>query len=139
MISNWADHPRYQRLQQRVLRMRPDQRAILSTAAADETFASEAMRKKLWAINMATQKEQRGTSLGLAERSLGLTKRKMDFDYGFGQEVMDVGKKQRRMGTLISAAGIPISGYFGYKQMQRDKDEAALNRRFKEKYLATSK
>ena len=121
MISNWAEHPRYQRLAQRINAMRPDQRAILSTAAADSTFAGEAMRKKLWAMNMANQK-------GFRDRSLSLRKRQSDFNYSFGQDVLDAGKKQRRMGTLISAAGIPISGYFGYKQMQRDKEEAELNR-----------
>jgi hypothetical protein len=127
MLANFMDHPRYQRLQQRITRMRPDQRAILSTAAADSGFASEAMRKKLWAMNMATQKGQRG-------RSYGLAKRKTDFDYNFGQEVRDEAKKRRRTGTLISAAGIPISGYFGYRQMKDDRAEAALTRKFIQKH-----
>jgi hypothetical protein len=131
MLNKWATHPRYQRLQQRITRMRPDQRAILSTASADAEFASDAMRKKLWAMNMATQK-------GFRERDLSLRKRQSDFNYSFGQEVRDSGKKQRRMGTLISAVGIPISGYFGYKQMQRDKEEAELNRKVKEKILDPS-
>ena len=120
--------PRYQRLIQRVTRMRPDQRAILSTAAVDREFASDAMRKKLWAINMATQKGHR-------DRSYGLAKRRADFEYNIGQEVRDEATKQRRYGTLISAAGIPISGFLGYKQMQRDKEQAELNMKVARKAL----
>ena len=71
---------------------------------------------------MATEKNFRN-------RSLSLLKRRADFDYNLGQEARDVARKQRRYGTLIAAAGIPISGYLGYKKMKADKAEAALNRK----------
>ena len=68
-------------------------------------------------------------------KKLGLLKQKADFDYDIQQQTLDEVKNQRRLGTLISAVGLPVSGYLGYKGMQKDLEEAALNRALAKKYL----
>ena len=157
MIS-WRDNPRYQRLIQKLARMRPDQRAIFDTAMADKEFANEAMQKHLQGLRLAADLQAKDRSYSLASKRLGLRKKMFEENLGFSQktfgedlgfrqkaheagrglqqEGIDFDKKQGRLGTYMAAANIPIAAYTGYKSMQRDFDEAEKTRQWWKDALA---
>jgi hypothetical protein len=129
MIVNWESNPRYQRLIQRIGTMRPEQRAILDSAAADTAFGDEAMRKYLSSLSMAADEKYRNRALGIEESKLNVAR-------NLAEQEADIAKKQTRIGTAIAAANIPISGYFGMKQMDRDKEEAAAEAAWRKSLLS---
>ena len=129
MIFNWKDNPRYQRLVQRIGAMRPEQRAILNSAAVDQAFGSEAMRRHLQSLSTAADEKFRNKALSLKEKELDVSKSLAD-------QSLEMDKKQSRLGTAIAAANIPISGYFGMKQMDRDKEEAAAESAWRKSLLS---
>jgi hypothetical protein len=130
MILNWQDNPRYQRLVQRISAMRPDQRAILNTALVDEGFANDAVRKHLASLAMAADKKYQ-------DRALSLENKQIDIRHSLAQQELDQENKQGRIGTALAAANIPISGYFGMKQMDRDKAQAEAERKWRTDFLST--
>ena len=134
-MFNWFDSPRYQRQVQRLMAMSPESRKWLNTAMLDSRFGSEEMRKTLWALDEKAKREQRARQLGLAERGLSLRKKTRKAELGLRREQEDLRRKQARLGEYIEMAGIPVSGYFGYKQMQRDIEEANRWNTFMNQYL----
>lgn len=134
-MIDWRSNPRYNRLIQKLARMRPDQRAIFDTAMADKEFANEAMQKHLQGLRLAADRQAKDRHFSLASRSLGLNKRAFDTRTNLTRAGMDFDKKQGRLGTYMAAANIPISGYTGYKSMQRDFDEAEATRKWRKDLL----
>ena len=134
-MIDWRSNPRYAKVIQRLARMRPDQRAIFSTAMADKEFANEAMQKHLQGLSLAADRQAKDRHFSLASRSLGLSKKAFDTRTNLTRAGMDFEKKQGRLGTMMAAANIPISGYTGYKSMQRDFDEAEETKQFRKKLL----
>jgi hypothetical protein len=129
ILFNWQDNPRYQRIIQRIGAMRPEQRAILKSASADTAFANEDIRKYLASLSMAADEKYRNRALALREKELDVSK-------NLAEQEADIAKKQTRIGTGIAAANIPISGYFGMKQMDRDKEEAAAESAWRKSLLS---
>ena len=125
MIVNWQDNPRYLKMIRRIASMGPEQRAILNTAMVDEAFADQAMRKYLQAMANKADREFR-------EKRLGLARDRFETRKSLVSDERDFQKKQGRWGTMIAAANIPLQGYFGYKQLQRDIDEAETTKKFRE-------
>lgn len=141
MIYNYLENPRYQRLIQRLSSMRPEQRAIFNTAMVDRAFGNEAMQKHLQALALQADTKHKQDLIGLGEKSLalgerrlGLSKKQFDVRTGLTREKRDFADKQGRLGTYMAAANIPIAGYFGAKQMQRDFDEAEAMKAFRKKW-----
>ena len=142
LLYNFQDNPRYQRLVRKMASMGQHQRAIFDTALADRTFANEAMQKRLALLRMQADEISRQGALELGERRLGLGKRALglrksewEAKRALTEEGRDFEKKQRRFGTLAAAVNVPIAGYFGYKGMQRDIQEAEANEAFRKKIL----
>ena len=133
-IYNYLESPRYQRILQRLGSMRPEQRAIFNTAMVDRAFGNEAMQKHLKALALQADTKHRQDLIGLGERSLGLSRRSLEVRTGLTREKRDFADKQGKLGTYMAAANIPISGYFGKKQMERDFDEAAEMKAFRKKW-----
>ncbi len=134
-LGQWASDPRYQRIIQKISAMGPEQKAILDSAAADAAFGDEAMRKHLWSLRQAATDKARGRGLGLEQRSLDIRKKHADVMYGLKKKGLDFAKDQSRKGTYLALANIPLAGFFGYKQMQRDIGESKLNQALKRKML----
>jgi hypothetical protein len=124
MIFNFETNPRYQKLIQKISTMRPEQRAILSSAAVDSAFGNEAMRSHLQGLIQKADLSNRS-------RALDLSQRRSDIAYELGRGRLDLAKqgadfnrKQNRFANIIGGLTIPVEGYFGYKQMQKDTAEA---------------
>lgn len=122
-MSGWRKNPRYQRAIQRLARMSPEQKAILSTMSLDEAFAGEEMSRKIKSMKMAADKETRASHLKLDERSLGLKERAFKF-----------AKRQVPISTAIGVAGVATSGYLGYQRMKVDTGRAEELRRLRGLY-----
>lgn len=135
-MINYTDSPRYQRMIQKFATLRPEQRAILDTALIDEKFADEAMQKHLKSLITASDLRNKSRALDIREKEIGLSGKQADARYSLLNDAADFERGQNRMGNLIGAANIPISGYFGYKQMQRATDEAESNRLYRKKVQA---
>lgn len=135
-LINYSDNPRYQRMIQKFSAIRPEQKAILDSALADEAFAGEAMRRHVNAIMTAASLKGKERSLGLQGQRLDLRRKASDLSYGLQKDKQDFAQGQNSMANWIAGANIPISGYFGAKQMQRDTNEAEESRKFRQSILA---
>jgi hypothetical protein len=91
------------------------------------------MQKQLKALALQADTKHRQDLIGLGERSLGLARKSLDVKTGLTREKRDFADKQGRLGTYMAAANIPIAGYFGAKQMERDFDEAEAMRAFRKR------
>jgi hypothetical protein len=101
--------PRYQRAIQRIQRMSPEQRAILTPTIEDieAGFASEDMRNQLLMMDLRATREHQKGILGLRRQELGLKKRAIKFERG-----------QRDIANLVGWAGIPISAVSGWATLK---------------------
>jgi hypothetical protein len=129
IANNFQDNPRYQRYIQKIQAMRPDQRAILDTTLADETFADEAMRKQVRSLAIAADLANRKKSLDLKEQAIGLRTNLI-------RDRMDEDKKQGRLGNAIAMANVPLAGYLGYQNLQRQQEEAEETGRFRKSLMS---
>ena len=112
-MPDFTQNPRYQRAIQRLRRLSPDQRAVFDTLALDESFADEAMRKRLRSMQLATQKEGRAKSLEFGERGLKLKEREFAFE-----------KKQIGPATVLGAAEAGLGVYAGIQERKTAKETA---------------
>ena len=106
---DFKNSPQYQRWVQKIYRMSPHQRAILSTAVADRAFASSEMQKKLRLMEIGAQKQYLDERIGLQKQGLELQKR------GIEQ-----GKKESRIAEALGLGNVALSGYMGKKSMDID-------------------
>jgi len=125
MQKDFLGTPRYQRMIQKISALRPDQRAIVDTAMADEAFGSEAMRKQLASMGIAADLSNKKKSLDLSEQAIGLRRNLL-------KDAMDFGNKQEKWGTAIGVANLPLAGYFGYQQANRNLDEAEATKKHRQ-------
>ena len=125
LIYNFQDSPQYQKMLQRISTMRPEQRAILNSAAVDEKFGNEAMRSHLQGLINAAELKNKRTSLDIS--LTGSNER-----YNIAKEGMEFENKQNRMANIIGAAGVPLNAYLGYKQMKRDETEIGEVKKLRE-------
>ena len=91
-------------------RWSPEKRAIMSTAALDEAFADEQMRRQLNLMDLAARKKAMERSLTLGERRLDLGKKGLALE----TKAFKRGKKQRRLASLIGVGEVGVSGLMGY-------------------------
>lgn len=113
-MADFKTSPRYQRAIQRMARMSPEQKAIISTMSLDESFADEEMRRKLKSMGMAAEKESRAKGLELGERSLGLKER----EFGFTKRMLPVA-------TAVGVGQVGASTYMGLQDIKMAKGLAA--------------
>ena len=125
MVKNFVDSPRYQRMIQKIGALRPDQRAIVNTAIADEAFGSEAMKKQLASMGIAADLANKKKALDIEEQAMGLRTNLLE-------DAMDFGNEQERWGTAIGIANLPLAGYFGYKQANRNLAEAEATKKHRQ-------
>lgn len=111
MSTDFVNSPRYQRMFQRYARMSPEQRAIVSTAALDEKFGDEDMRRQLQLMELGIKKKAFDESLAFAKQKFGA---EMDFKRG----AFDFSKSQERKGELLGMANLAAAGTLGYKGYQ---------------------
>jgi len=116
-MADFRTSPRYQRAIQRLRRMSPEQRAIVSTISLDESFAGGEMRQKLQSMEAAADKEARATSLELGEKKLGLKTREFRF-----------AKKQLPIATAVGVGQVGASTYLGLKEIEAAEGLAARRR-----------
>lgn len=125
MNKNFMDNPRYQRMIQKISALRPDQRAIVDTAMADEAFGSQAIKKQLASMGLAADIANKKKSLDLSEQAMGLRRNLL-------KDELDFGNEQEKWGTAIGVANLPLAGYFGYKQANRNLEEAEATKKHRQ-------
>jgi len=114
-MRDYSKSPSYQRALQRLRRLSPDQKAVFSSMALDESFADKEMRKKIQSMNLATQKEGHEANIELGKGRLALKEREIEF-----------AKKQEPIATAISAAEAGLNIYTGYQQMKTSQEIARM-------------
>jgi hypothetical protein len=104
MITDFTQTPAYQRMRQKLLTIRPEQRAVLNTLSMDEQFADAATRRNLAAMAQANNKDYANKSLDLRSKELasnvGLRERELAQrgDLGTRQLTQSVDVGNRRIG-----------------------------------------
>lgn len=132
MLNNFQSNPRYQRMIQKIGALRPEQRAIVDTAMADEAFGSEAMRKQLASMKIAADLENREKALENRGKALDLSEQAIGLRTNLLKDAMDFGDKQEKWGTAIGVANLPLAGYFGYEQSKRNLAEAEATKKHRQ-------
>lgn len=107
MRPDFYNSPRYQRMLQRYQRMTPEQRAIVSTAAADEQFGSDDMRKQLQLMELGMRKKH-------FEDSLEFSKQRFNAEHEMRRGVFDFRQGQERKGEMLGLANLAAAGTLGY-------------------------
>ena len=107
-MYNFENMPSYQRLRQRLSKIRPENRAILNTLSLDADFADDQTRRAL--RSMATKQ-----GYEYANRGLGLR-----------QDAFDYGQRQDALSNMIGLGNVASSTYFG---LERDKIDNEILRR----------
>lgn len=135
-MPDFTQSPAFQRMQQRIMALSPEQRAILSTAQGDleSLFAKDAMKDELAAREAGSQRDYRNRlldirgqqldnsgALGRDKLSLGMEKLALE------RTALDDQEAAARRAENIGLAGLGVSGALGYGQMQARKRQAAEN------------
>lgn len=107
MKADFYNSPRYQRMLQRYQRMTPEQRAIVSTAAADEQFGSDDMRKQLQLMELGMKKKQ-------FEDTLAFSKQRANAEYDLRKGAFDFRQGQEKKGEWLGLANLAAAGTLGY-------------------------
>jgi len=105
--------PQYQRLIQKIYRMSPHQRAILSTATADKAFASQEMASKLKLLEIGANKQYLDERLALQKQAVGQR-------HALGKQRLETGKKESRVAEALGMGEVAVSGYLGKQRMDTD-------------------
>lgn len=124
MKADFYNSPRYQRMLQRYQRMTPEQRAIVSTAALDEQYGSDEMRKQLNLIELGLKKKA-------FDEGLAFAKQKFSTEMDFNRNRFEFGKSQERKNELLGIANLAGAGFLGYKGYQSTINEI-VNRKLME-------
>lgn len=112
-MPDWTKSPKYQRALQRLRRLSPDQQAVFSSLAMDESFADEEMRKRLRSMQMAAGIEGQAKSLELGERGLKLKEKEFKFE-----------QKQIVPATVLGAGELALGVYGGLEERKTAKETA---------------
>jgi len=107
-MYNFENMPSYQRLRQRLSKIRPENRAILNTLSLDADFADDITR-----------------------RALGTMATKLNYDYvnkglGLQKEAFDYDQRQDALSNMIGLGNVASSTHFG---LERDKIDNEILRR----------
>jgi len=97
----------------------------VDTAMADEAFGSEAIKKQLASMGLAADISNKKKSLDISEQAIGLRRNLL-------KDAMDFGNEQEKWGTAIGVANLPLAGYFGYQQANRNLDEAEATKKHRQ-------
>lgn len=102
-----TNNPRYQRAVQVLGRYSPRQKAIFSTALADEQFAASEMGKKMQLMAMGIDKKY-------AEGRLDIRReRQKMFKKGFRRD-----KKMNTIAEMLGTGNVLASGYLGHQNLE---------------------
>ena len=110
MMTDYTQHPGYQRMMQRLGNIRPEQRAIWKTLSVDPKFANEEARSIL--ASVARQQD-----VDNANRSLGLRERALSSDIGLRRRAYDEGVRQNRVSAGLGIGQVAAEAKYG---MDRD-------------------
>ena len=121
-MSDYTQDPQYQQAVAKAMTYNPEQRAILTTAAADEKWASEDERGFVNSILRGSNKDYR-------ERSLALRETQFDTSMGLQREQIDADKKDARWAVPIAGLSAGVGALQGYREIQHGrKMDATLAR-----------
>jgi len=109
----FKETPQYQRMVQKIYRMSPHQRAILSTAVADKAFAGSEMANKLKLMEIGANRQY-------LEERMTLEKQGLKQRYDLTKKRLGAEKEERRLGEAISAGDVITSGFLGKARMDMD-------------------
>jgi len=106
---DYTNHPSYQRMKQKLMTIRPEQRAVLNTLSMDEEFADQATRRNLAAMAQSQNKDY-------ANRSLGLKSRANTSELGFKRRAFDFNKEQNDMATGLGIGQVLAEANYGQRR-----------------------
>jgi len=107
--------PQYQRMVQKIYRMSPHQKAILSTAVADKAFAGSQMANKLKLMEIGASKQYMDERLALQKKGLSQS-------YKLRKKAIGIEKEEGRRAEAISLGGVVTSGFLAKKRLDLDID-----------------
>lgn len=120
---DFTQSPGYQRLAQRMGRIRPEQRAIMNTLSVDAQFADEDARKMLASLAQTQNKEYADKTLALKGRALTNRENAITADTALRREAFDYKRDQDRIATGIGLGQLAAETKFG---LDRDAIDMAL-------------
>ena len=106
---DYTSSPMYQRMMQRIQRIRPEQAAILNTLAPDSKFAGEELRKTMASTAQAA-------NVNYANRSLDLRSRAVGADTGLMRDRYDEWVDKNRTATGVGLGQVAAETYYGKRR-----------------------
>ncbi|HBJ75673.1 MAG TPA: hypothetical protein DDY86_09290 [Syntrophaceae bacterium] len=115
MAIDYRQSPAYQRLMQRINRVRPENRAVLGPLIGDidAKFAGESAQKELSSKEMTQNK-------AFADQSLGLRRESFLSDLGLRRRAFDEGARQNRIALPLGLGQVAAEYQFGEDREQVD-------------------
>jgi len=123
MLADYTNSPNFQRMVQRLGRIRPEQRAIMNTLSVDAEFADENTRGMLRSLAQVQDKEY-------ADKSFGLKEKAFDVSTGLRRQAFDEGVKQDRTATGIGIGQVAAETQFGLNRDAVDIETLKMKRAF---------
>lgn len=123
----YKSDPRYQRAVQYLSRMGPENKAIFSTYALDESFADEETRKMMQGMLQASENEYR-------DKAMSLRAGAQKTEFGLRRRAMENYESQLPIAQGLGLANVGASAYFGNKEKELAEAEAAENRKLMRRY-----
>ena len=106
---NFQDHPRYQRMVQRLGRVAPHQRAILNTLSVDAQYADENTRRMLQGMRLEADKDYR-------DKSFALRKKRQDTSLDIREDLAGQERKENLAAGVIGLGQLGAETYFGKRR-----------------------
>ncbi|MBW2178763.1 MAG: hypothetical protein JRG81_00080 [Deltaproteobacteria bacterium] len=119
-MRSWANNPRYQRARQKIMTLRPEHRAILSTVSADPEFAAENMRKGIQSMILNTQNTNRERGFKSLQKERKRRNILSDKRVAMADRDLSYGKGQGKKAFAIGLGNLGLSSYGAHKQKGRD-------------------
>jgi len=112
-MGDLAYNPRYMRTKQKIMALRPEHKAILSTVSAEPEFAAEKMRKSIQSMILNTQNTGR-------ERRFAATQKERKRRNAMADRALDYDKGQGKKAFALSLGNLGLSAYGAHTQRERD-------------------
>lgn len=119
-MGELASNPRYMRARQKIMALRPEHRAILSTVSAAPEFAAESMRKGIRSMLLKTQNTNRERGFKSLEKERGRRNTLADRRAGMADRALDYGKGEGKKAFALSLGNLGLSAYGAHKQNEYD-------------------
>jgi hypothetical protein len=121
-MGSWKTLPQYQRAQQRVMTLGPEDKAVWATLNIDGPFGDQAMRKNMMYSDMGQAKKDR-------DRNFNLKKQVATHRHGLGERWARRNRKQDRRANKWAMANVGLGTIMANRKRKIDNQTLAELRR----------